>query len=123
VGRLTNQHSAQCTVIVPGCLSNDRSCVRLCTDGAGGQILEPAVRTVALYNARTAAALRIAVPLFERVWLDAIAAITYVPFAHADPFVVDAKAVEQGTDPAFYTLPGEPTSSVQLGIGLRVGVP
>ncbi|HET7499515.1 MAG TPA: hypothetical protein VFK02_00875 [Kofleriaceae bacterium] len=121
-GRLAEQHSAICKPVTdPSC--TDPSCEQVCLDDSGNEVVGTVTRKVASYQARTAAALRIAVPLFDGVWLDGIASITYVPFAHADPFNLDPKGLPLLPDPSLYMLPGEPTSTVQLGIGLRVGVP
>jgi hypothetical protein len=117
-GRLAAQRGVPCK-----CGPSDPNCAPGCIDADGNPTTATVLRAVASHQPRVAAALRIAIPLFEHVWLDAIASVTYVPFAHADPFVVDPEALPQGTDPALYTLPGEPVTSMQLGIGLRVGVP
>ena len=76
---------------------------------------------------RLAAALRIAVPLFERVWLDGIASVGYAPFGHDTPYVgapppPDANGTEPYM-PAEVAMPGEPVFGVTLGLGIRVGAP
>lgn len=77
--------------------------------------------TAATYTPRVSAALRVAIPLFEHVWLDGLAAATLAPFGHGDPY----KPI--GADGTVMTpalaLPGDPLLGVQLGVGLRVGAP
>jgi hypothetical protein len=71
---------------------------------------------------RFALALRIAVPLFEHVSLDAVASATLAPFGHGAVYgsgtMPDASGMEVMT-----SLPGEPSTIYQLAIGLRVGAP
>jgi len=124
VGRFHANHNGFCKPDGSngGCdPTTDPNCSATCIDPAGN--VSTVARSVDSYEPRAAAALRIEVPLFEHVWLDAIASLTYIPFAHASPFLPDPKNVPANTDPSAYAVPGEPTTSVQLGIGLRVGVP
>jgi hypothetical protein len=115
VGQLTTQRSAVCKLTSNECdPSTDATC-EVCLDAAGNMVAPGPRRMLTSYRPRTAAALRIALPLFDHVWLDAIASFTWVPSAHTAAFAVDAAS---GAG-----LPGEPATTLQLGIGLRVGVP
>ena len=72
------------------------------------------------YTPRVSAALRIAIPLFDHVWLDGLAAATAAPFGHGE----DYGAASDGTmlpNSASFPLPGDPLLGIQLGVGLRVG--
>jgi len=72
------------------------------------------------YTPRIAAALRIAVPLFDHVWLDGLASFALAPFGHDDAYKsTNAMLALDDT----LALPGNPLFGVQLGIGLRVGSP
>ncbi|HEV7557159.1 MAG TPA: hypothetical protein VGO00_16945 [Kofleriaceae bacterium] len=100
---------------------NDPTCQQmpqLCIDAAGNKIYVGDNLHGITYTPRFAAAMRLALPLFDRVWLDALAEITFAPFGHSDVFAAHGT----GDDPEL-SLPGEPTRAVQLGIGLRVGAP
>ena len=74
------------------------------------------------YTPRLAATLRASVPLFDHVWLEGIASLALAPLSHTDPLSGPLM-----TDPSGMTMPGsvpgEPDASVQLGVGLRVGLP
>jgi hypothetical protein len=77
---------------------------------------------------RFAGALRIALPLFEHVWLDGLASVTFAPFGHRDAFAAGGNAINLTMNappggPTPYDLPGEPRLGLQLGVGLRVGAP
>ncbi len=71
------------------------------------------------FTARLALALRVAVPLFRHVWLDGLASVTLAPFGHREDYGSPATQ----TSPGAFPIPGEPSRSIQLGIGLRVGAP
>jgi hypothetical protein len=75
----------------------------------------------ASYTPRAAVALRIAVPLFRHVWLDGLASFTIAPFAHGESY--DSPTSPTMPSPELGALPGEPSSSYQLGVGLRIGAP
>jgi hypothetical protein len=91
-----------------------------CTDAAGKYYAGDGL-DVATVTPRIAAAVRLAVPLFEHVWLEGIASLTAAPFGHAAPFA--ATSPDPGTMPGTVdlSLPGEPWTAIQLGVGLRVG--
>ena len=67
-------------------------------------------------TARLSLAVRIAVPLFQHVWLDGFAGYTLAPFAHTSEFA--GAGTMNLPDVA---IPGEPSSGYALGVGLRVG--
>jgi hypothetical protein len=77
------------------------------------------------YAPRVSAALRLAIPLFEHVWLDGLAAATIAPFAHTDDYAATNPDGTTMTMPggAGFPLPGDSTFGFQLGVGLRVGAP
>ena len=73
---------------------------------------------------RASVALRIAIPLFEHVWFDAIGAITMAPFGHTDPYALPPGTLLPYPEPPDQlALPGEPRGAIQVGFGLRVGAP
>lgn len=78
--------------------------------------------SAATITPRASVALRVAVPLFDHVWLDGIASAMLAPFGHdglwASHPVMDPNMMTV-SDPG--ALPGEPTASLQLGVGLRIG--
>jgi hypothetical protein len=79
----------------------------------------------ATFTPRFAAALRIAVPLFDHVWLDGVAALELGPFAHTSSFGATGNGMNaDGTMGTMDTaLPGESQRTYVLGVGLRVGAP
>jgi hypothetical protein len=92
-----------------------------------GQVFVGDNFTAATYTPRISAAVRIAIPLFDHVWLDGIAAATLAPFGHADSYggtsdgSNDGTVMTPNTGAEAYPLPGDPLFGVQLGIGLRLG--
>jgi hypothetical protein len=112
-------NGANCDVATdPTCVPEPKSCI----DASGQPVLAAAERDRS-YTLRAAAALRVAIPLFEHVWLDGLASVTYAPFGHYDPYTPDPSLVPPNSPPEKFALPGEPHAAVQLGIGLRVGAP
>jgi hypothetical protein len=77
--------------------------------------------SAATYAPRVSLALRVAVPVFEYVWLDGLAGVTYAPFGHAEPFAAGETMATDLAPPEQLALPGEPATGYVLGIGLRVG--
>lgn len=75
----------------------------------------------ATFTPRISLALRVAVPLFSRVWLDGIAAFEGMPLGHTSQFAPEKAPA--GTTADMVALPGEPSSSWTLGVGLRLGAP
>lgn len=133
VGRVTTARAeGTCKVEPPpNCDPMDPTCQMMppngngtCTDpGADGTAPKLVVGdnfSASTYTPRLALALRVAVPLFEQVWLDGLAGITVSPFAHDGVFEADKVASEMFGAEAI-ALPGEPTSGYVLGIGLRWG--
>jgi hypothetical protein len=124
-------------VTPPGCDLNDPmsdpSCATMpapeCTDPATGMVARTYVGdhfAKATYTPRLAVALRLAIPLFDHVWLDGLASITFGPFGHSDNFTVATLAdgsVPGGGTAEDVALPGESRTAVLLGVGLRVGAP
>ena len=81
------------------------------------------------YTPRVSAALRIAIPLFDHVWLDGIAAATAAPFGHDEDYATEPTTMTDpntnmmpGTTSAF-PLPGDAMFGFELGVGLRLGAP
>jgi len=68
------------------------------------------------YLPRVALAVRFAFPIVRHVWLDAVAAYTLLPFTAHDAF--DSTTMMQPT-----SMPPEPSSGYQIGVGIRVGIP
>jgi len=126
VGRMTTSRLDSC-VAPPACDPTDPTCKPLppppCKPESGtlNQVYVGDNFTSATVTPRAEAALRIAVPLFQHVWLDGTAAITLAPFGHADAYTPTMSP--PGTTPSDVALPGEPLASFQLGVGLRVGAP
>jgi hypothetical protein len=73
------------------------------------------------YTPRVAAALRVAIPLFDHVWLDGLAAATLAPFAHTGEYATKNPDGNNLPNAGAYPLPGDPVLGLQLGIGIRVG--
>jgi hypothetical protein len=71
------------------------------------------------YAPRISLALRVAVPLFEHVWLDGLVGWTYTPFAHGSAF--EAEPMADPLTPEAIALPGEPSTGFSIALGLRVG--
>ncbi|MCX5746275.1 MAG: hypothetical protein NT062_27675 [Proteobacteria bacterium] len=117
VGRLATEHSGQCTTAppVPGCDVTDPTC----TDpsppppacGPNGALLPPTTTTTS-WTPRATAAMRIAIPLFEHVWLDGMATVALAPFGPRAATMADGMIA-----------PADPFATLQLGVGLRVGMP
>jgi hypothetical protein len=131
VGRLaTRRAESTCKPVMmppPNCNPmTDPMCVpqtSMCEPNEPGTTMSPKYYvgddlSVATYAPRIALALRIAVPLFEHVWLDGLAGYTYAPFAHGSVFEA---AADVAIAPELIALPGEPSSGYAIGIGLRVG--
>ncbi|MGE0870635.1 MAG: hypothetical protein AB7P03_18865 [Kofleriaceae bacterium] len=87
----------QCDPNEAGCLPQPVPCEPI--PGPTGEVVKDV--TAVSYTPRASFAIRLAAPLFEHVWLDGLAAISFAPF-HIDE---------------------EPARGIQLGVGLRVGVP
>jgi hypothetical protein len=92
-----------------------------CSDPSTGKIYVGDHLDALSYTPRIAAALRIAVPLFEHVWLEGVAAVTLAPFGHTDPYPPGQIASMLPSPSSDYALPGDPMAAFQLGVGVRVG--
>lgn len=132
VGRFATRRVEGCTAPIPepmpNCNPADPTCTMpplMCIDATGaspgGRILVGDHLAVASYTPRLELALRISVPLFHHVWLEGLAAISVMPLAHDAPYV--PTKVPAGTTATDLSLPGEPSSGLALGVGLRVGAP
>jgi hypothetical protein len=114
----------------PNCDPMDPNCQMLptdCLDANGNKTFVGDGFASATFTPRIAAALRIAIPLFDHVWLDGVASATLAPFGHSDPFAV-APDPNGTTNPGNVpvdqlALPGEALGGLVLGVGLRVGAP
>ncbi len=71
------------------------------------------------YTPRISLALRVAVPLFDHVWLDGLAALMFLPGGHGGEFATEGPNNQSTL--GLTSLPGEPSSGYLLGVGLRVG--
>jgi hypothetical protein len=125
VGRVSTARVEGCKFMTPNCdPMTDPTCMMMppepCTADPGTMYVGDNFST-ATYTPRLQAALRIAVPLFDHVWLDGIAAATAAPFGHSDEYAPLPAADGTTMNGAAYPLPGDPMLGVQLGIGLRVG--
>jgi hypothetical protein len=124
VGRIATERTTTCKdpETAPGCdPSTDPGCKLdpgTCLDITGVVVPVDGERE-RTYAPRLTAALRIAVPLFDRVWLEGTGSATYAPLGHFAPF----RPAGQSGDADKRALPGEPRTMIQLGIGLRVGSP
>ncbi len=134
VGRMTTDRIDGCaTKMMPNCdPMTDPMCPEpptTCTDPTTNTSTQLYVGDgfhAATITPRLAATLRIAVPLFERVWLDGVASLGYAPLGHDTYTFAQPPPDANGSIPYMsgqVALPGEPTLGVTLGIGLRVGAP
>lgn len=124
VGRFATDRAPTCHAQVPVCNPADPTCASNppppCPSDASGAAVHVPGETRASYGPRAAAALRLAVPLFDRVWLDGLAAVTVSPL-HATAQTVGP--VDASTGMPLPPLPAEPVAAFQLGVGLRIGAP
>lgn len=136
VGRMATRRIEGCTAngpsdpnTMPGCDPMDPTCVpqpQMCTDAAGKVLVGDSFSTTTL-SPRFSAGVRLAVPLFEHVWLDSAFSVAASPLSHGDRFANTGEMVgPDGTvvpGQSEFSLPGEPTFGMWLFIGLRVGGP
>ncbi len=132
VGRMATRRIEGCAAnrppepnTMPGCDPMDPTCVpQMCTDAAGKVFVGDSFSTTTL-SPRLSAGVRLAVPLFEHVWLDGAFSVAASPLSHGDRFANTGEMVSpDGTvvpGQGEFSLPGEPTFGMWLGIGLRVG--
>jgi hypothetical protein len=131
VGRLATTRVDGCKVEPVMCDPMDPTCMDMppvCpsdpgTGTGGGTIYVGDHFSAATYTPRLSAALRVAVPLFEHVWLDGLAAATVAPFGHGDEYATQPPDGTTMPNAAVFPLPGDPLLGIQLGVGLRVGAP
>ena len=135
LGRVaTTRADGSCKLVMPppNCDPTDPMCSMqpepggLCEPNADGSMTSPKVVvgdnfSAATYAPRISLALRIAIPVFEHVWLDGHAGMTYSPFAHGGDFAAGKTMATEVVSAEQIALPGEPSSGYVLGIGLRVG--
>jgi hypothetical protein len=121
VGRMTTTRLDGCKSPQPPCDPNDPS-APMCTMPPVG--CDPALSFVGdgfraeTWTPRAQASVRIAVPLFDHVWLEGTAAAQLAPGGHG---AFDSAPDAAGNVAA--TIPAEPIASLALGVGLRVGAP
>nr|HEX4314110.1 hypothetical protein [Kofleriaceae bacterium] len=89
-----------------------------CDDASGNPVYVGDHFQSTTVTPRAALAVRIAVPLAPRLYLDALAGAMAMPFAHGDSYQADR--TPPGLQPNQVALPGEPTFALQLAIGLRM---
>jgi hypothetical protein len=88
----------------------------MCDPNSPGQFVGDGFRADT-YTPRFAASVRVALPIFDHVWLEGTAAGQLAPGAHgAFNGAPDANGNVS-------TIPGEPSSALVLGVGVRVGEP
>lgn len=111
---------------MPNCDPMDPTCVippQVCGDA--GKVFVGDEFSTATLSPRFSAGVRLAVPLFDHVWLDGAFAVAVSPMSHGDPFANTGEMVgPDGTmvkGTSEFALPGEPVFGMWLGIGLRVG--
>jgi hypothetical protein len=115
--------------VPPMCNPNDPTCnpnmpapATTCTNPSPTSVYIGDGFSGASVTPRASVALRVEVPLFDHVWLDGIASAMVAPFGHdgvwASHPVLDPMTMSL-TDPG--ALPGDPTLSLQVGVGLRIG--
>jgi hypothetical protein len=131
LGRVTTSRIEGCKVMPPPMCdpTTDPNCdpmqqppMTMC-DGTGttpGTVYVGDNFAAASYTPRISVSLRIAIPLFDHVWLDGLAAATAAPFGHTTDYATSPDGSVMANTGVF-PLPGDPTFGVQLGIGLRVG--
>lgn len=133
VGRFATRRVEGCMPAAmppPNCDPSDPTCAMdpmPCTPDAGGT--SPGAGKLYVgdrfetttYTPRISLALRISIPLFQRVWLDGLAAYTLMPLGHGDPYPPTKNLPMISADQV--ALPGEPGAGWVLGVGLRLGAP
>ena len=125
-GRFATSRAASCRMPPPpGCDPSNptMSCMPVaCQADASGSPppIHLAGESAASFGPRAAASVRLAIPLFDHVWLDGTAGVALSPL-HADPRA--SKTIDPTTGAALPPLPGEPLATYQLGVGLRIGAP
>ena len=138
IGRMTTARIDGCAapqpLNLPPCQPSDPTCgapppPQPCTVSPDGTTTGPVYVgdnfDTSTYTPRGEAALRVSVPLFAHVWLQGLASVTLAPFGHSGSYQ-PAPAPTAGTTaimPAQIALPGEPSTAIQLGIGLVLGAP
>jgi hypothetical protein len=78
--------------------------------------------SAATYTPRFEAALRVALPVFDHVWVEGLASVTFAPFGHSAEFSATSSS-KPPIAASELALPGEPDRAIQLGVALRVGSP
>jgi hypothetical protein len=104
----------------PNCMMMPGQCTA--TDPTTGKIYVGDHLDAISYTPRVALALRVALPLFDHVWLEGLAAASLAPFGHTEPFPPGVNPMGAMNEPASdFALPGEPLAAFQLGVGVRIG--
>jgi hypothetical protein len=131
VGRTSTRRLEGCTPdtnmpTMPNCDPMDPTCMAppTCTDPNGKTFVGDKF-SASTFTPRLATGVRIAIPLFDHVWLDALASLAFAPFGHSDAFATSTGINADGTvgpgGMGEFALPGESGFGYQLGIGIRVG--
>lgn len=115
------------TMPPPNCDPMDPNCIAppvTCADPTDNKVYVGDRFSTATISPRLAAGVRLAVPLFDHVWLDGSLALAVSPLAHGQFAGAGEMIGADGTVvPGGFPLPGEATFGMWLGIGLRVGAP
>lgn len=120
VGRLASPRIDGCKTDVMCDPTNpmDPNCITPPPKCDPGQVYVAAMTT---YAPRISAALRIAIPLAEHVWLDGLAGTTLAPFGNDRAYAnLSADGTTMNSNGSSRS-PGDPVLGLQLGIGLRLG--
>jgi len=107
----------------PGCMEPplDTECVERDPEHAYTLDLNDHLHA-ATVTPRAAASVRLAIAIADHLYLDGIAAVTFAPFGHSQPYGQPAGAsAPAGVSPEQIALPGESIGTFELGLGLRWG--
>ncbi len=131
VGQMTTsrldgcRHVATCNPQDQGCVQppQDDDCIHHDPEHAFALALDDHFSQSSV-TPRISASARLAVPLGNHVWLDALAAVMLSPFDHGAAYEFPmTEAPPFGVPRDQLALPGEPLGTFLVGIGLRVGTP
>jgi hypothetical protein len=129
VGRLTTDRVDGCGVMAPVCSPTDPTCMQPPPTTPPCSSPAPAAPYVgdgyghATIAPRAAAALRLAIPVFSHVWLDGVVGVMISPVRSEGQLDAQLVTGPKMMGPIPSALPAEPLTSLQLGVGLRIGAP